>query len=181
VTETKSQKHQKRLKTSQERSRAMPEAKSTMTVRRVSASVSIIDIQGDVNAFSEAPLLAAYMQASTPTTRTILMNFSGIDYLNSSGIGLLVTLLIRIKQQKQRMIAYGLSTHYRHIFELTRLSEAITIFPSEMEALAAVIGNSPALAERQCPSCSVRMPAHARFCGHCGQAFLVEGRVEPAF
>ena len=57
--------------------------------------------------------------------------------MNSSGIGLIVTLLIRINRQKQRMLAYGLSDHYRHIFELTRLDDAIKIFESEEAALAA--------------------------------------------
>ena len=45
--------------------------------------------------------------------------------MNSSGIGLLVTLLVRANRNRQRMLAYGLSDHYRQIFELTRLDEAI--------------------------------------------------------
>jgi anti-sigma B factor antagonist len=56
--------------------------------------------------------------------------------MNSSGIGLLVTLLIRVNRQKQQLLSYGLSEHYRHIFELTRLSDAIKIFDSEQQALA---------------------------------------------
>jgi len=57
--------------------------------------------------------------------------------MNSSGIGLLVTLLIRINRQRQRMLAYGLSEHYRHIFELTRLNEAIGVYDDEAAAVAA--------------------------------------------
>jgi anti-sigma B factor antagonist len=55
--------------------------------------------------------------------------------MNSSGIGLLVTLLIRTQRQNQRLLAYGLNQHYQQIFELTRLNEAIGIFPNEIEAL----------------------------------------------
>jgi anti-sigma B factor antagonist len=57
--------------------------------------------------------------------------------MNSSGIGLLVTILIRAKRQGQRLLAYGLNEHYRHIFELTRLNEAIGLYDSEADALAA--------------------------------------------
>jgi anti-anti-sigma factor len=57
--------------------------------------------------------------------------------MNSSGIGLLVTLLIRVNRQKQHLLSYGLSEHYRHIFEITRLSEAIGIYDTEDQALAA--------------------------------------------
>ena len=88
-------------------------------------------------AFAEKVLMEAYAEASTPATRTIILNFSGLEYMNSSGIGLIVTLLIRVNRQKQRLWAYGLSEHYRHIFEITRLSDAIKIYHTEDEALAA--------------------------------------------
>ena len=58
--------------------------------------------------------------------------------MNSSGIGLLVTMLIRVQRSKQRLLAYGLTDHYQQIFELTRLNEAIGIYESEQAAAAAV-------------------------------------------
>ncbi len=115
----------------------MPQANVVMNVRRVNAEISIIDIQGEVSAFAETVLMEAYAEASTPTTRTIILNFSGLEYMNSRGIGLIVTLLIRVNRQKQRLLVFGLSEHYRHIFEITRLSDAIRIYDTEDEALAA--------------------------------------------
>ncbi len=115
----------------------MPEARVIMNVRQISHTVSVIDIQGDISAFAENVLMDAYTQASGPGTKIIVLNFGGLEYMNSSGIGLLVTLLIRMNRQKQRMLAFGLSEHYRHIFELTRLNEAIGIYATEAEALAA--------------------------------------------
>ena len=116
----------------------MPQANVVMNVRKINNTVSIIDIEGDVSAFAEDTLMEAYANASTPSTRAIILNFSGLEYMNSSGIGLLVTLLIRINRQKQRMLAFGLSEHYKHIFELTRLNEAIGIYDTEADVLAAV-------------------------------------------
>ena len=115
----------------------MPQANVVMNVRKISNTVSIIDIEGEVSAFAEDTLMEAYAEASTPTTRTIILNFDGLEYMNSSGIGLLVTLLIRANRQKQRLLAFGLSEHYKHIFELTRLNEAIGIYDSEADVLAA--------------------------------------------
>ena len=115
----------------------MPQANVVMNVRKINNTVSIIDIEGDVSAFAEDTLMEAYAEASTPATRTIILNFNGLEYMNSSGIGLLVTLLIRINRQKQRMLAFGLSEHYKHIFELTRLNEAIGIYDTEADVLAA--------------------------------------------
>src|SRR5213082_886802 len=116
----------------------MPQASVAMNTRRVNATTSIIDIQGDVSAFAEQVLMSAYNEASTPTTRTIILNFSGLEYMNSSGIGLIVTLLIRVNRQQQRLLAFGLSQHYRTIFEITRFSEDIGIYDTETQALAAV-------------------------------------------
>src|SRR5215472_7179786 len=115
----------------------MPQANVVMNVRKINDTVSIIDIEGDVSAFAEDILMQAYAEASTSTTRTIILNFSGLEYMNSSGIGLLVTLLIRVNRQKQRMLAFGLSDHYRNIFEITRLNDAIHIYRTEAEAIAA--------------------------------------------
>jgi anti-sigma B factor antagonist len=108
-----------------------------MDVRKVSDGASVIDIQGDVTASSEDVLMEAYSEASDEETRAIVLNFSGLEYMNSGGIGLLVTLLVRANRQRQRLFAFGLNEHYRQIFELTRLDEAIGIYDVEQDALAA--------------------------------------------
>ena len=107
-----------------------------MDVRHVDGA-GIVDIKGDITAASEDVLMDAYTRASGDGVRTIVLNFSGLEYMNSGGIGLLVTLLVRTQRQRQRLLAFGLSDHYRQIFELTRLDEAISIQESEEDALAA--------------------------------------------
>lgn len=116
----------------------MATAKVTMSVRQITPQTCVVDIEGEINAFAENPLMDAYTQATSMGARNILLNFTGLDYMNSSGIGLLVTLLIRANRQKQKLMAYGLSDHYQQIFELTRLSEAISIYSSQKEALATI-------------------------------------------
>lgn len=115
----------------------MAKANITTKVRHPNGKASVIDIQGEINAFAENALMDAYTQATAQEARNIVLNFSDLEYMNSSGIGLLVTLLIRANRQNQRLLAYGLSEHYRQIFELTRLNEAIMIYENEEEALAA--------------------------------------------
>src|SRR6201998_757063 len=109
----------------------------TMDVRRVGDSVAVVDIKGDVTAACEPVLMSAYETAGATTSRLVL-NLGGLEYMNSGGIGMLVTLLVRANRQRQQLAAFGLSTHYREIFELTRLDEAITIFDSEESALDGV-------------------------------------------
>lgn len=110
----------------------------TAAVRNLSSVVAVIDIRGDITAQAEAVLMEAYQEAGHEGAQTILLNFTGLDYMNSSGIGVLVMMLIRVQRQKQRLAAYGLSDHYRQIFDLTRLSEAIAIYPDEATATAGI-------------------------------------------
>lgn len=108
---------------------------SSIVARAIDDRVSVIDIRGDLTAASEAELMEAYRTASGPHTNAVVLNFSRLDYMNSTGIGLLVTILVRAQRQHQQIRAYGLSEHYRQIFELTRLDEAIHIATTETEAL----------------------------------------------
>ena len=110
---------------------------ATMDVRQVGGNASIVDVKGDVTANSEEVLMDAYSRASESGVRSIVLNFEGLDYMNSGGIGLLVTLLVRANRQRQQLFAYGLTDHYRQIFELTRLDEAVGIYDSEEDALRA--------------------------------------------
>ena len=109
----------------------------SMNVRKAGEHTCVMDIHGEINAAAEPALMEAYNKACANGSRNILMNFSGLDYMNSSGIGLIVTLLIRVRRQNQRLMAFGLNDHYRQIFELTRLNEAIAIYDDETEALRA--------------------------------------------
>jgi anti-sigma B factor antagonist len=107
----------------------------TMDVRLVGDAVAVVDIKGEVTAACEPVLMSAYEAAGGSATSRLVLNFAGLEYMNSGGIGMLVTLLVRANRQRQQLAAYGLSEHYREIFELTRLDEAITIYDSEESAL----------------------------------------------
>ncbi len=119
----------------------MSQTQVTMNVRTVCPDIRIIDIQGDLNALASNYLTDAFARASERPTKAIALNFANLGYMNSSGIGLLVTLMIRTQRQQQSLVAFGLDDHYRQIFELTRLNEAIVLYTTEAEALAALTAN----------------------------------------
>ena len=109
----------------------------TMDVRRVGEKAAVVDIKGEVTAACEPVLMSAYEAAGGGAISRLVLNFDGLEYMNSGGIGMLVTLLVRANRQHQQLAAYVLSEHYREIFELTRLDEAISIYANEADALAA--------------------------------------------
>jgi anti-anti-sigma factor len=113
-----------------------------MTARTLEATVrgqsgaAIVDLRGEINAFAEDALNAAYAQAESRGSELILLNFGGVDYINSTGIALIVSLLARARKQHRRLLACGLSEHYVEIFQITRLADFMSVFPDEASALA---------------------------------------------
>ena len=102
----------------------MTEPTATFDARRVGPAC-VIDIHGEVTAASEDRLMEAYAEAGDATS--IVLDFSDLSYMNSGGIGLLVTLLVRANRRSQVLHACGLSPHYAEIFEITRLADFMTI------------------------------------------------------
>ena len=109
------------------------------SVRDAGNGVAIIDVGGEITAGSEDELMGAYGRVGDLGAKAVILNFAGLDYMNSGGIGLLVTVLIRANRNGHQLMASGLSDHYRQIFELTRLDEAISCYADEAAALAAAL------------------------------------------
>ena len=103
----------------------------------VTGEAAVLRVHGDVTSASETAFSEAYGDATDAGARSIILDFSGLDYMNSGGIGLLVTLLVRAQRGNQQLLASGLNEHYRQILALTRLDEAIHIHDTETAALAA--------------------------------------------
>jgi anti-anti-sigma factor len=101
---------------------------------------AIIELHGEINAAAEARLNEAYGQAEQDTPELILLNFERVGYINSTGIALMVGLLARAHKHKRRLVACGLSPHYREIFEITRLVDYMPVFSDEATALTERIG-----------------------------------------
>ena len=111
----------------------MAEAQLEANVR-LQDGMAIIDLRGDIDGFAEAALIAAYLQAETREPTALALNFSQVDYINSTGIALIVGMLARARKDNRPVIAFGLSDHFADIFEITRLSDFMQIVPDEAAA-----------------------------------------------
>jgi anti-sigma B factor antagonist len=74
-------------------------------------------------------LTAASQQAiADGTAQTVVLDFARVGYINSTGIALIVSVLAQARAQGRKVVASGLSEHYREIFDITRLSDFIEVF-----------------------------------------------------
>ena len=107
----------------------------TASVREMNGMV-VIDLNGEINAFADQELNAAYIRAEAHDTGTIALNFQQVGYINSTGIALIVGLLARARKAGRRMAVYGLSDHYLEIFQITRLADFMNIYSDESSLVA---------------------------------------------
>ena len=115
----------------------MPTTQPFDATVRQQPRAAIIELRGEINAAAEEGLNVAYGLAAQHSPELILLNFAQVDYMNSTGIALVVALLARARKNHQQLIACGLSPHYREIFEITRLADYMPVFSDETSALTA--------------------------------------------
>ena len=96
---------------------------------------AVVDLPAQIDSTAEHALSDAYAAASAHGSTTVLLNFAGVEFLSSTGIALIVGILARARKDGRSIRASGLSDHYKEIFEITRLSDFMTIFADENAAL----------------------------------------------
>jgi anti-sigma B factor antagonist len=99
--------------------------------------IAVIGLHGQLDGRAEADMDGSYASAVAGGVTAVLLDFAGVDYINSTGIALIVGVLAQARRQQIPVRVCGLSDHYRHIFEITRVADFMEFFADED---AAVIG-----------------------------------------
>ena len=96
--------------------------------------VVTLRMTGDVNRGAQEPLERAY---SGTTGDSVVLDFSDVDYINSTGIAVIVGILAMARAAGREVRAFGLTDHYRQIFQITRIADFMAIYDDENTAVAA--------------------------------------------
>lgn len=86
---------------------------------------------GDIDVRADEALADGYVRGAANEPSRMVLDFGAVDYINSSGIALIVRLLAEARRDHREVVAVGLSDHYQEIFRLTRLSDYLTIVGPE--------------------------------------------------
>jgi len=100
--------------------------------------VAVLRFEGDIASTSKDAVLGAYQALSKETTKLILLDFTGVEYINSSGIALIIQLLIEASNVGQKVYAFGLSAHFTKVFTMVGITKYAGLYPTQAEALAAL-------------------------------------------
>lgn len=100
--------------------------------------VTVLRFEGDIASTSKDAVLGTYQGLPKDTTKLILLDFSDVDYINSSGIALVIQLLIEASNSGQKVYAFGLSAHFTKVFTMVGITKYAGLFANQAEALAAL-------------------------------------------
>lgn len=100
------------------------------------AAVAIIRFHGDITSTSKAVILDAY-RALPAGTDKLIFDFTKVDYLNSSGIAILIQLLMEAHKTAQAVHSFGLSAHFQKVFAMVGITKYTHLYPDQAAALTA--------------------------------------------
>ena len=90
-------------------------------------SQPVIEMTGTVTRTAKDGLDAAYEEAAQHEGE-IILDFSNVEYINSTGIAVIVGVLATARSAGRALGATGLTDHYREVFQITRLSDFMRIY-----------------------------------------------------
>jgi anti-sigma B factor antagonist len=101
-------------------------------------SVTVLRYEGDIASTSKDAVLGAYQSLPKQTAKNVMLDFTKVDYINSSGIALVIQMLIEAANAGQKVYAFGLSPHFTKVFTMVGITKYAGLFPGQTEALAAL-------------------------------------------
>ncbi len=100
--------------------------------------VAVLRFEGDIASTSKEAVLGTYQGLPKQTTKLVLLDFTKVDYINSSGIALVIQMLIEASNSGQKVYAFGLSPHFTKVFTMVGITKYAGLFPGQVEAMAAL-------------------------------------------
>jgi anti-anti-sigma factor len=105
---------------------------------RPAAGATVIELHGDVSADGESVVKGAYADAVQAGLGAVLFDLSGTAYINTSGISVLITVVMEAKKEGVPVLVCGASPHYKKVLDLVRFSTFVSMFDDEAAALASL-------------------------------------------
>jgi anti-sigma B factor antagonist len=104
--------------------------------------VSLIDVSGHLTFFEVGALGNSIQSLLKERRKNIVLNLSGLGYLDSSGIGELARIYVAVVKQGGAMKVIGLTPKVEEVLKITHLSQVFQEFPDEQSALLSFPANS---------------------------------------
>ncbi|MCP4633246.1 MAG: STAS domain-containing protein [candidate division Zixibacteria bacterium] len=97
--------------------------------------VAVLQIDGRLDLESSTSLKAATSELLEDKYNKVIFNLQGVDFINSSGLGALVSILKNVRSNQGRLKLTGLAPYVKEVFDITQLSNVFEIYADEQQAI----------------------------------------------
>src|SRR6266852_2189951 len=94
----------------------------------------VLSLRGPLTMENVSPFINAVRREYAPT---MILDFSGVPYLDSSGLGSLVSAYTSCQKAGRRVALTGVNKRVMKVFEITKVEEIFLMFPTLSDALEA--------------------------------------------
>ncbi|WP_170270322.1 STAS domain-containing protein [Heliorestis acidaminivorans] len=98
-------------------------------------SSKVVDIKGEIDGVGLDRFKAGLAEAGDAEGQSVILNFTDVMFISSSGLGALVAFYKQLRAQNRKLIVYGLRDVIRQVFEIVRLNKVMILVDTEEEAL----------------------------------------------
>ncbi len=98
--------------------------------------ITALRFSGDITSTSKETVLGTY-QGLPPESKRILLDLSKVEYINSSGIALIIQVLMQARNTGQSVQTFGLSDHFKKVFTMVGMTKYTELHADELSACAA--------------------------------------------
>ena len=102
---------------------------------READNVTVLSLKGRLDLATGSALKEEIKKLFEKEKNTVHLNLGGVEFVNSSGLGALVSIMKEIRLRKGRLTLSNLAAYVQEIFEITQLSHIFEIYQTEPEAL----------------------------------------------
>jgi anti-sigma B factor antagonist len=100
--------------------------------------ITCLRFSGDISSVSKDAIVGTYQALDKTSHKRILLDFKGVEYLNSSGIALVIQVLMEASKSGQTIAICGLTPHFTKVFTMVGITKYAALYPDEAAALSAL-------------------------------------------
>lgn len=111
---------------------------SLVVKRTANSPVEVLELEGPLTA-ENAPAFQNAMRREEPA-ETVILDLSNVPYIDSSGLGLLITAYVTRRKAGRGMVLSGINARVQKLFDVTHTGTLFLIFATPEEAIVALSG-----------------------------------------
>ena len=104
--------------------------------KRMEGDIAVLNLEGRLDLTSASSLKDASREILENDSKKMILNLNKVDFINSSGLGALVSILKDVRNSQGSMRLTNLAPYVKEIFDITQLTNIFDIFPDEKQALS---------------------------------------------